>query len=178
ISVSSIAATSDANPSVTYNLDVHKATYGDILADNPNVVLTPVNYPTVTSTTLTVTPTQVGNSIDYQVELPALPSIALIVDITYTNLVALINSSTLVPGVWYRFVYQCIHQIPYTNVLNTSSSLTIPTEHLLVQAINTNTLDRISVRSMEHPQDIIHWRWEDNLVVTPTNDGPLFTTTF
>ncbi len=178
IILTEIAAVNEAAPYKTYRVNLDKAVYNDLLSGDVDKVLTAANYPSVTSTSLTVTPVQDGDSIEYQVELPALPSVNLIIDITYANLVTAIGASTLKPGFWYRFPYQCIHTIPYTNVLNTSSSLTIPTEHLLVQAISTNTLDRIQVRSMEHPQDIIHWRWEDNVVVTPTNEDPLFTTLY
>lgn len=180
IVVTETDATNESAPHKTYKVKLNKAVYNDILAGDDDKVLTAANYPVVTSpdSSITVTPVQVGNSIEFQIELPALPSINLIIPITYTDLVTAINTSTLKPGYWYQFAYQCIHQIPYTNVLNTSSTLTIPTETLLVQALSVNSLDRTQVRCLEHPQDIIHWRWEDNKVVTPTNEDPLFTTLY
>src|SRR6185312_7551899 len=183
VSVNVVAAPDETTPYTTYNVSVDKAVYADMLSRTNTKVLTAANAPIVTAdpalgNIAVVTPVQNGNAIEYQVKVLALPVPSLIIDITYANLVTAIGASTLAPGFWYRFPYQCIHTIPYTTDLNTSSTLTIPTEHLLVQAINTNTLDRTTVRSMEHPQDIIHWRWEDNVVVTPTNEDPLFTTLY
>ncbi len=180
IKVAAIAAPNEGNPYITYRISADKATYGDVLAGNSDTILTPDNYPIVSASldadnVATVTPQQNGNAVEYVVKVANLPLSSLIINTTYTNLVAAIGASTLKPGFWYKFSYQCIHQIPYTNVLNTSSTLTIPTEDLLVQAISSNMLDRTNVRSIQHPQDIIHWRYEDNKVVTPTNEDPLFT---
>jgi len=183
ISINVVAAANETTPYTTYAVSIDKSTYADVLAGESDTVLTPDNYPIVSASSdpgnvATVTPVQNGNAVEYIIEVTSLPLASLIIDITYNNLVTAIGTSTLKPGFWYKFPYQCIHQIPYTNVLNTSSSLTIPTENLLVQAISSNSLDRTNVRSLEHPQDIIHWRWEDNKVVTPTNEDPLFTSLY
>lgn len=185
ISITTIPAADETDPAVTYRADVAKATYATINAGLSNTMLTPENYPLVTAdpetgNLVTVTPVQSSNKIDYRVKVmpSALPSTDLIIDTNYTNLMTLLSTSTLQPGKWYRFSYRCIHQIPYTNVLNIDSALTVNSEDLLVQAISTSLLDRTSVRSMQYPQDIIHWRYEDNIVTTPTNEDPLFTSLF
>lgn len=92
-------------------------------------------------------------------------NIAGIVTITYNDLKNLILTSSLVPGTYYRFTYQTIHKIPYTNVINTG-----PEEVLLVFAISSNKVD-FKALSESHPEDIIYWRWDDNIVVNEVEDS-------
>lgn len=79
------------------------------------------------------------------------PGEPTIIDITFEDLLALIDSSTLVPGSYYKFDYKTIHVIPYTTDVHTGT-----VEPLIVLAISTDKLD-YKAHSPLYPDDIIHY---------------------
>jgi hypothetical protein len=82
-----------------------------------------------------------------------------VINITYNDLKTLIDNSNLSVGAFYMFEYQTIHKIPYTTELHYG-----PIEHLVALAIATDKLDE-TVMSIEHPEDTIWWRYDDNFVL-------------
>lgn len=100
-----------------------------------------------------------------KIELGALRSmVTSITTVTYAELKTLIETSSLVTGTHYRFEYQTIHKIPYTNDVNTG-----PVEVLIVMAITTNKVHH-QVMSESYPEDIIFWRWDDNILLDQIED--------
>jgi len=75
--------------------------------------------------------------------------------IAYADLITAIGTNELVPGTIYEFEYQCIHQIPYTSVLNINSpNYTNSVETFYVKALGNSTLSPVVV-SKEYPEDLI-----------------------
>jgi len=99
-------------------------------------------------------------------------------EVTYSELVNLINTSGLAAGAWYQITdYQTIHYIgksiddgpaqyndtttTYDNGSGNVTTFTPETENLLVMAVSTNMLSKMAL-SKEHPQDIIYYDYSDD----------------
>jgi len=91
--------------------------------------------------------------------------LATVTDVTYDELVALIDASSLVVGGVYRITdFQTLHEIPNTTERN-DTNVEIPIEVLVCIASSTNTLFS-QVQSEDYPDDIIYYTvdntaWKD-----------------
>jgi len=131
---------------------------------------------------VTVTPVVGTNGTTYKVYVPtgAVPETVLIIDLTvdmdggFAQLKSLKASNALKTGYWYKFVYQCIHKIPGTNILNTDPTVTVTQpliyEQFIVRALSPNQLCETTVKSLSYPEDIIHWRDTDDAVIDQNNE--------
>ena len=81
-----------------------------------------------------------------------------ILETTYTQLNIEKTNTTLIPGQLYKFPFQTIHQIPTTSTLNVGTS-----EALIIRAISESEFG-IEVYSLNYPNDIIHYDFDDILV--------------
>ena len=91
-----------------------------------------------------------------------IPKIPELINVTYTEITALIGSNTLVPGQKYLITdYQTVHTIPTTVDTNTG-----PIEPLIVTALSVNELEPIAYSTL-HPEDIIYYDVENNLTRVP-----------
>jgi len=132
------------------------------------------NIATVASVT-----TPGSHLIDYQITvLPQnIPNVNLIIDLTadldggFGSLETTKTAASLKPGYWYKFLYTCIHKVPGTSYLNTNPLVqsfpgcTVVSEEFIVQAIDVDKLSFTTVRSLQYPEDIIHWRDTDSTVI-------------
>jgi hypothetical protein len=98
----------------------------------------------------------------------------VIINTTYTDLLAAITAGTLVPGNGYQFAYETIHQIPNVtpNILNTAV-LAPATETLIVTAATTSTLFA-QAKSVTYPDDIIYYDVLDNTVLATSRPGYIY----
>lgn len=81
-------------------------------------------------------------------------------EVTYEQLMTLINSSGLTTGDYYSVTnFQTIHKIPYTTDINTGS-----TETLMTQALSQYEVDH-NVRSVQYPMDTIYWDPADDKIL-------------
>lgn len=81
----------------------------------------------------------------------------------YSDLTTAISNSTLAPGQFYTVPYKCVHLIPGTTVLNTSSAqYSELIETFLFKATSVNTIDPW-VTSLQFPKDKIMWDVTNNL---------------
>lgn len=90
------------------------------------------------------------------------------IEVTYSELVSLINSSELIPLQYYTITdYQTVHYIPETNqnAINSGS-----TEPLILFATSNNTIDK-EVISTQYPEDVIYYDWNENNWLTDTSFG-------
>lgn len=129
-------------------------------------------------TAITVTPTVGPTGTDYQISYSGIiPDVNLIIDIQptggFTKFKQLIATAGFHPGYWYSFEYQCKHIVPGTNIVNTDVVAPI-TEVILVQALTASTYDPNTVRSLQFPSDIIHWRHFDDQLINHV-DETIFT---
>jgi uncharacterized repeat protein (TIGR03803 family) len=84
-------------------------------------------------------------------------SIINFTDITYSNLLSLVNSSGLTKGNYYKITdYQTKYKIPNTSEINIGA-----TEELIVYATSNYMLDK-QAYSVSHPEDIIYYDIFDN----------------
>lgn len=75
--------------------------------------------------------------------------------LSYSDLMDLVNTSSLSPGEKYAFEYQCIHQIPGTTENNIDSTEYVEKlETFVIEAIDESTLSG-QVFSIDHPKDFI-----------------------
>jgi hypothetical protein len=83
--------------------------------------------------------------------------------VTYSEFVNLLNTSSLIPGGYYLITnFRTQHFIQYTDTNGNGTALNESvnvgtTEQLLVRAISNNNYDR-SVTSIQHPSDTIFWK--------------------
>lgn len=83
--------------------------------------------------------------------------------VTYSEFVNLLNTSSLIPGGYYLITnFRTQHFIQYTDTNGNGTALNESvnvgtTEQLLVKAISNNNYDR-SVTSIQHPSDTIFWK--------------------
>jgi len=93
---------------------------------------------------------------------------SIVTEVTYNELVALINLSELEPGLTYQLTdYKTVYYMAGGNSMMGFSHLTEEgspiiqegeTEQLLLLATSANTLDK-RAKSISHPNDIIHYDW-------------------
>lgn len=81
-------------------------------------------------------------------------------DITYSELVSAIGSSSLVPGLRYRITdYATTHYIVSSaGVQDINDIITADVEPLVVTAISANEISSVAYSQL-YPQDIIHYDW-------------------
>lgn len=90
----------------------------------------------------------------------------ILTDVTYDELVTLINTNALQPGLKYKLTFQTKHYILDYNgetLLDPVDGVTPVTntgavEHLIIQASSPNTLE-VEMKSVEFPQDLISYDW-------------------
>lgn len=92
------------------------------------------------------------------------------VDTTYEQLVYLSNTSGLTEGVFYRFEYQTIHQIPNTSEIHVGEI-----EQLIAMATSSSTINK-RVWSNDYPQDLIQYDINSNLAEDFSTSRPGFIT--
>lgn len=77
--------------------------------------------------------------------------------LTYNQIKNLKDNDELLVGRTYELKFNTIHTIPNTNVNNTGT-----TETLILEAVSPNEFNKV-VYSLEYPNDIIHFDFDDNL---------------
>ncbi len=86
----------------------------------------------------------------------------LIIDVTYSELVDLIDDSELIPGVKYRITdFATRHFLINPDITNSQDlnvKFTGDIETLIVTAIDVNKLDKVAISPL-YPQDVIHYDW-------------------
>jgi hypothetical protein len=81
----------------------------------------------------------------------------------YTTFISLKISAGLTSGQFYQVPYSCVHRIPGTTVLNTSSAQYVAApETFIVHATSANTISPWVI-SKENPEDIILWDISQNI---------------
>lgn len=163
-----------------------QASPNDIVARvNIDKFTTPDNLPIVralegSSNIVTITKVLEGNKEVYQISAQQGSENTLVIDLTgesdggYNSLMTLKANGALVKGIWYQFIYTCLHKIPNSTILNNDSSITttlplIP-EIFQVKAISSTQLCPVTVKSLNYPEDIIHWRADDNRLVNENDE--------
>ena len=114
-------------------------------------------------------------------------NVRIITDVTYSELVTLINTNLLNPGIKYKITdFATTHYIlAYNGTIDGNPINTGNTEHLILTANSTNTF-LPEVYSEQYPQDILHYDWNpDNWlqdsafslegVIIPNFKGVIFT---
>lgn len=88
---------------------------------------------------------------------------ASMIDVTYSELVSLIEGNALVPASKYRLTdYATVHYIIDEDgiIVDTDPIVTGPTEVLILTATSINTLSPLADSEL-HPEDIIHYHYSD-----------------
>lgn len=101
---------------------------------------------------------------------PPGPAAPCLINVTYAELVALINANGLEAGCFYLITdYQTIEVIP-----NTAVPVTGPIEPLIVQAATVNEIHREAI-SQEFPEDELYYEVFDSRVAPPAgNKGRIY----
>lgn len=84
-------------------------------------------------------------------------------EVTYSELVTLINSSGLTPFAYYKITdFQTVHYVVDASGTQHLDTIIIGSlEPLIIQALSSNTLDKLAKSSI-HPEDIIHISFDEN----------------
>lgn len=88
-------------------------------------------------------------------------------EIVYSDLIQLINDKQLIPGTFYKLKFSTVHYMPYmtdfTEMYADPFAINIGSvEYLILYAVSDEKISS-EVKSLEYPQDIIHYDWN------PTN---------
>ncbi len=152
------------DPKRHYELDAPMATDAEVyVSATGNKYVAPKNLPHVTTLPVagnaaTVTMSQVAGRNTYQIYAPAAtPSATNIIDSNYAAMAASKSANTLLPGMYYKFLFTTKHVIDDTSAIHTGD-----TEVMLLLATSNSEFSKQAL-SLTFPTDVVFYDFDNNL---------------